>query len=187
MPLLILVAIVALPFLEIWSAILVGQQIGALWTVAALAAASVAGIMVMRWSGLRVIRDIDATARTGEMPRRGMLDPVMLLVGGMLLAFPGFVSGALGLLLVLPFTRPALRWVFAAWARRRFERMQARMDAAATGAPPGVVVVDGEVVRRDPEAQASSDAADESRPTVIRGEIVDGKPPHGGGPTGPTA
>lgn len=176
MPRLILLAIVALPFVEIGSAILIGQQIGALWTVIALGVLTVTGVMVMRWSGLRVLRDVDAAARTGTVPRGGMLDPVMLLAGGMLLAFPGFVSGLAGLLLVLPFTRPALRWVFAAWAQRRFERMRAHMAAAAEGAPTGVVVVDGEVIHREPTQQ-------EPQSQVVRGEIVENGQSGRDGPT----
>lgn len=170
MPLLLLISLLALPFAEIWVMIVVGQQVGVAATVAALFLASAAGVLVVRQAGSRVFRDFDEALRTGAPPGsglpgshpRGILDPLMLMVGGILMVLPGFVTGALGLFLALPFTRPALRWVFEAWARRRMERMRAAMAAAGaetvhvtvedpsaprTARPPGPFT-DGEPQRR---------------------------------------
>ncbi len=123
MPLLIVLALMALPFVEIWLMILAGQQIGVAWTIAALFLLSASGVFVMRGAGTRALNDADDAMRTGESPRGGLLDPLMVMVGGILLLIPGFVTGALGALLALPVTRPALRWVFVAWAERRVRKM----------------------------------------------------------------
>lgn len=156
MPILALIALLALPFLEIWVMIAAGAQFGAAWTVAALFAASAAGAVVIRLAGMRAFRDVDEAMRTGQPPRRGMLDTLMLLVGGILLAVPGFVTAAAGVVLALPLTRPALRWAFERWARRRMERM-------------GAAVVDADFVDLSGDVGARQQRP-ETR--VIRGTVV---------------
>ncbi|GLU48815.1 FxsA family protein [Nocardiopsis ansamitocini] len=144
MPLLFVIALMALPFLEIWVMILVGQQIGVSWTIALLCALTVSGVLVVRRAGRSAYRDVEKAMRTGVQPKDTPLDMLMLLVGGILLVTPGFITAVLGALLVLPVTRPVLRWAFTGWAARRLERMRVRMEAdlatlgdAAPGNAPG--------------------------------------------------
>ncbi|MFE3456900.1 FxsA family protein [Nocardiopsis aegyptia] len=136
MPLLAVLALMALPFVEVWLMIVVGGWIGVPWTLAVLVSLTVLGVFLLRRAGTRAFRDADQAMRTGEPPRGGLLDPLMLMAGGVLLVVPGFVTAFLGLLLVTPVTRPALRWAFAGWAQRRMRRMQERMNEefAAQGA-----------------------------------------------------
>ncbi|MBE2997614.1 FxsA family protein [Nocardiopsis sp. HNM0947] len=128
MPLLTVLALMALPFVEVWLMIVVGGSIGVPWTLAALVSLMILGVAVLRRAGTKAFRDADEAMRTGQQPRGGLLDPLMLMAGGVLLVIPGFLTAALGLLLVLPFTRPLLRWVFVGWAERRMRRMQDRME-----------------------------------------------------------
>ncbi|MFC3996339.1 FxsA family protein [Nocardiopsis sediminis] len=128
MPLLIVLALMALPFVEIWLMVLIGQQIGPAWTIVALFALTASGTLVVRRAGTKAFREADAAMRTGQQPQRGVLDTVMLMVGGILLIIPGFLTGALGALMALPFTRPLLRWAFSGWAERRMKKMRERAE-----------------------------------------------------------
>lgn len=131
MPLLTVLALMALPFLEVWLMIVVGGQIGALWTVAALVSLMVLGTAVLRHSGRAfrgVLKEADEAMRAGEQPRKGVLDPLMLMAGGVLLVVPGFITATLGLLLITPVTRPLLRWAFSGWAERRMRQTRERME-----------------------------------------------------------
>ncbi|MDA8371549.1 MAG: FxsA family protein [Nocardiopsaceae bacterium] len=165
MPLLIVIALMALPFLEIWLMILVGQQIGVAWTIAALFALSASGLLVLRGAGTKAFRDADEAMRTGVPPQGGLLDTLMLMVGGILLLIPGFVTAAVGTVLALPFTRPALRWVFTAWAERRIAKMSdtAGADFATLGGHVrnrgdnprgGARVIQGRIVEDDDPGSA---------------------------------
>jgi UPF0716 protein FxsA len=162
MPLLIVLALLALPFVELWLVILVGQQIGVAGTIAALFALSAIGVFVLRRAGTKAFREADAAMRTGQAPRRDIIDTLMVMVGGILLIIPGFLTGLLGALMALPFTRPALRWAFSGWAERRMKRMRERAEAEfATlgvqvpgqppGAPGGGRVIRGHIVDDDPD------------------------------------
>ncbi len=166
MPLLTVIALMALPFLEIWLMILVAGQIGVTWTIAALCASSVTGVLVVRRAGRGAYADAQRALRTGTEPRADLLDTLMLLAGGVLLAVPGFLTALLGALMALPLTRPALRWVVSGWFRRRLDRMRAQMEAdlltlrdyASGGVPPGGDprpgagrVVQGRIIHDEPE------------------------------------
>jgi UPF0716 protein FxsA len=63
------------------------------------------------------------------MPSRQLADAALVLVGGVLLLAPGFLTDIVGFFLVLPFTRPA--------ARRLLEAVVARRLLAGVYAPGG--------------------------------------------------
>lgn len=131
MPLLTVLMLMALPFLEVWLMIVIGSQVGALWTVAALVSLMALGMAVLRHSGRAfrgVLKEAEEAIRIGEHPRKGVFDPLMLMAGGVMLVVPGFITAALGLLLITPFTRPLLRWAFTGWMERRMQKMRDRME-----------------------------------------------------------
>ncbi|WDZ93214.1 FxsA family protein [Nocardiopsis sp. HUAS JQ3] len=179
MPLLTVLALMALPFLEVWLMIVVGGWIGVPWTLAALVSLMVLGVAVLRRAGTRAFRDADQAMRSGEQPRGGLLDPLMLMAGGILLVIPGFITAVLGLLMVLPFTRPVLRWAFASWAQRRVRRMQERMNeefvvrgSTAPGGPGAGPAAGPFGPGQDPFGpRADEDAAPRDRGRVIQGRF----------------
>ncbi|MGW8434717.1 FxsA family protein [Nocardiopsis sp. NPDC055551] len=141
MPLLMVLALMALPFVEVWLMIVVGGWIGVPWTLAALVSLMILGMAVLRHTGRafrEVVQQADEAMRTGEQPRKGLLDPLMLMAGGILLVIPGFLTAAAGVLMVTPITRPALRWAFAGWANRRMAKMQERVAEEFTARGVGV-------------------------------------------------
>ncbi|QRN79605.1 MAG: FxsA family protein [Nocardiopsis sp. BM-2018] len=190
MPLLIVLALMALPFLEVGLMIWVGGQIGVPWTLAALASLMILGVAVLRRTGRafrEVIEQADEAMRTGEQPRKGLLDPLMLMAGGILLVIPGFLTAAVGLLLATPLTRPALRWVFAGWAVRRMKKMQERVNEeyAARGATipgqspfgpggPAGSGMPGSPFGPNPGGPASG-PSDQDSPTPNRGRVIRGQ------------
>ncbi|GHC86374.1 hypothetical protein GCM10007079_29650 [Nocardiopsis terrae] len=195
MPLLTVLALMALPFAEVGLMIWVGGQIGVPWTLAALVSLMVLGVAVLRHTGRafrEVVQQADEAMRTGEQPRKGLLDPLMLMAGGILLVVPGFLTAAVGLLLATPFTRPALRWAFAGWAARRMRRMQERVNEefAARGATipnqgpfgpggPGASGPAGDPFGRSPGGPArggrNPGAAEQDRPAANRGRVIQGR------------
>lgn len=124
----------ALPFIEAWVAIQVAEAIGAGPTVLALVALSAAGVVLLRRQGTAVWRRANAEIAAGRPPAAPLLDGALVLVGGVLLVVPGFVTGAVGALLMLPPARALLRPALLAWMRSRAER------AARSGRFRAVVV-----------------------------------------------
>ena len=109
------------PFAELFVLIQVGQLIGALPTVAVLVAISVAGAWLVKREGLATLRRAQAQVSNGRVPGTELVDGVLILFAGALLLTPGFLTDVLGILLLIPPVRLALRAV----ARKRLAR---RMD-----------------------------------------------------------
>lgn len=117
-PLLLLV-FMAFPLAELavllWSA----RHVGFWWTLLACVATAVAGSAIARWQGAIVLRRAQEALARGEFPADAVLDGVMLLVGGVLLLTPGFLTDVLGLVLLLPPSRAVLKLLARRWWRRR--------------------------------------------------------------------
>ncbi|MCW3022009.1 MAG: FxsA family protein [Conexibacter sp.] len=128
--LLLLFLFVAVPILEIYVIIQVGQAIGALWTIALLIADSIAGGVLMRSQGRAAWRRFQQALAEGRMPAREVLDGVLVIFGGAFLLTPGFCSDIVGALLLLPPTRAVIRRMLV----RRFS-MRMLGDLPSPGIP----------------------------------------------------
>src|SRR5690625_7212079 len=97
MPLLTVLMLMALPFLEVWLMIVIGSQIGALWTVAALVSLMALGMSVLRHGGRAfrgVLKEAEEAMRIGEHPRKGVFVPLILIAGGVMLVVIRFIPDA---------------------------------------------------------------------------------------------
>lgn len=154
MPWALLVAsFLAVPILEIYVIIQVGQAIGAVPTVVLLLAESILGAWLVKHEGRRAWKALRSAIGTGRMPGRELADGALLLVGGTLLLTPGFVTDVVGFFFVLPFTRPLARRLLNRFITRRVvtvseSRNRIRGAAAwgGTGHHREGPVVSGEVV-----------------------------------------
>jgi UPF0716 protein FxsA len=151
----LLLAVLLLPFAEIAALVLVGQVVGFWWTLGALVALTVLGVLLLRRETSRTYRALQEAVHSGRMPADEVTDAILVMLGGFLLILPGFLSDAVGLLLVLPFTRPLARRGLQAYVAGRAgvavaaaggtEGAPARRRARGTGP-----VIEGEVVSEQP-------------------------------------
>ena len=110
MPLLALIALfIALPLVELYVILKVGDAIGAVWTILLLAADSVLGSLLLRSQGRLVWRRFNSALAEGKMPHREVMDGVLVIFGGAFLITPGFVTDFVGLLFLVPPTRSVIR------------------------------------------------------------------------------
>lgn len=107
---------VVIPIVEIYVAVLVGHAIGALNTIGLLLLLSIVGVWLTKQQGLSVISRIRRQLDAGRMPTNELIDGGLVVAGGLLLIVPGFVTDALGLLLLFPPTRMVARRIL----KRRF-------------------------------------------------------------------
>jgi UPF0716 protein FxsA len=137
---LLVAAFIAVPILEIYVIIQVGQVIGAWWTIALLIADSIFGSWLIRREGRRAWLALTTALESGRMPATELADGALILVGGTLMLSPGFVTDAFGILLILPFTRPIARRLLTRLVGRRL------LNARRPGPGPQGPVVRGEVI-----------------------------------------
>jgi UPF0716 protein FxsA len=103
--------ILALPIIEIAVFILVGGKIGLLWTIALVILSGVAGSLLLRIQGFGALNRIRAELDGGRDPGRELAHGAMIMLAGVLLLIPGFVTDIIGLLLFIPPVRDAA-WRF---------------------------------------------------------------------------
>jgi UPF0716 protein FxsA len=136
------VAFVVVPLIEIYVLIQVGKVIGPWWTILLLVLDSILGSWLIKREGGRAWEALRTALETGRMPARELADAALILVGGTLMLSPGFVTDALGILLILPFTRPMARRLLTRVVAQRLISRNARRPGPGSGGS----VVRGEVV-----------------------------------------
>lgn len=115
----LLVLLVLVPIAEIYVIVQVGEAIGFWWTVLALIAETIVGGWLVRREGRRAWSNLVRQLAAGQPPTRSAIDGAVILVGGLLLLTPGFITDFLGFLCVLPLTRPLVRRAVVGYVTRR--------------------------------------------------------------------
>jgi UPF0716 protein FxsA len=101
-------ALLIVPFIEIWLLIKVGGAIGALPTFLLVILASIAGGFLLRQQGMTTLRRFQQSLAQGQLPATEMLEGVMIVIGAVLLMLPGFFTDMIGALFLIPPLRRAL-------------------------------------------------------------------------------
>jgi UPF0716 protein FxsA len=131
--LLLVILFVLVPIAEIYVIIQVGQAIGALWTVLILIVESLIGARLVSWQGRRAWAAFQSALTAGRIPHREVLDGVLIILGGAFLLTPGFITDAVGLLLLIPPTRAGFRRLLTRMMLRPTRFGWARVVVGAPG------------------------------------------------------
>ena len=160
---LLLLAFVVVPLVEIYVIIQVGQVIGAWWTILLLIADSLLGSWLVKREGSRAFQALRVALSEGRMPHRELADGMLILMGGVLMLSPGFVLDVVGILAILPFTRPLARRALSGFVGRRLEAATSGAGFTAYTAGPG----------SGGPAGPGSGRNDRPGPDVVRGDVVE--------------
>ncbi len=132
MVLILLLAMIGVPVLEIVVFIEAGDYLGLWPTVGAVILTAVVGSALLRHQGLSTLARAQKNLAAGQLPMTEVFDGMCILVGGALLLTPGFITDGVGFLLLFPPVRAVLRQ----WMRRYLvNRTEAPVWADAP--PPG--------------------------------------------------
>ncbi|MGH2832076.1 MAG: FxsA family protein [Solirubrobacteraceae bacterium] len=107
--LIVFVALIGIPLLEIFVVIEVSRTIGLAATLALMILDAAIGTMLMRSQGRAVWASARRSLSQGRAPAREVLDGALVIVGGALLIAPGFITDLFGALLLAPPTRAPIR------------------------------------------------------------------------------
>jgi UPF0716 protein FxsA len=109
---------IVIPVLEFAVLIEIGRRIGTIYTILLVFGAGIAGAILARMEGLRIIVKIQENLRAGIMPTEELLDGLLVLIAGVLLITPGFLSDIGGLVLLFPPTRLPIKLFLRRIVRR---------------------------------------------------------------------
>ncbi len=104
MPLLFIVV----PLVELYFIIVVGEMIGAFWTVILVILTAVIGVNLLRMQGMSTLTRAQRNMAQGQIPAMEMMEGLALAVAGILLITPGFITDIIGFLCLIPASRQAI-------------------------------------------------------------------------------
>lgn len=157
---------VGVPALEVFVIVVVAYAIG-WWTLLLLIVSSAVGAWLVKRMAGRVWSRLRDAMNAGELPERQVADAGAILLGGVLIAFPGFVTDVAGVIAVLPPMRPLMRRLLGRVVRSRLGAAMPSGNAggggpstsggapAPDGSPTGPVI-QGRVVHRDGDEKDSA-------------------------------
>jgi UPF0716 protein FxsA len=165
---LLAVLLVAIPILEVWLLVQVGQSLGLIPTVLILLVEAIVGLLLMRHEGSRAWKALNDAFTKGKVPTGELADAALILVGGVLLLLPGFLTDVIGFLFLLRWTRPIARKLIAFFVARRINRlgipvMRARLDREN--------LIEGETAQSPP-----ANGRQPGGPIILAGEIEEPSP-----------
>jgi UPF0716 protein FxsA len=124
---LLFLVLIAVPVLEVLAFIEVGLAIGWLAATALLLGISIVGWQLLRQQGRAAIDRVSVAAAERRAPAAAGIDSALGLLGALLLVIPGFLTDAIGALLLLRPTRTLTR----RWISRRYIARLASFAASA--------------------------------------------------------
>ena len=101
----VLLLIIAIPAVEIFLMIKIGQNIGALSTIGLIFLTAVIGIYFAKLEGLNTLRSGINNLYKNKIPIYEMMSGASIAFAALLLIIPGFITDFFGFLLLIPFTR----------------------------------------------------------------------------------
>ena len=135
---------------EIAVLVLVASWIGVGWTLLAALGTTVLGWTLMARQGTRALAELRERAQLHQAPGRAAGDAGLVAVGGALMVLPGFLGDVVGLLCLLPPTRPLVRAAVGRGLAARLGlagtvRVRSTRVPGATRPSGPVRVIEGEV------------------------------------------
>lgn len=102
-------AFLIVPVAELYVLIRVGSVIGGWWTIAMLVTISVVGSWLIKREGIRCFARVRTQLQSHRLPTDDLIDSALILFAGVLMLTPGFLTDALGIVLLLPPLRARVR------------------------------------------------------------------------------
>ncbi|MDX8393037.1 MAG: FxsA family protein [Mariprofundales bacterium] len=106
-----LLLFICLPLLELYVLIHVGSEIGGIVTILLCLFTAAAGGLIVRTQGIRTLLSARHDLEQGILPAQQILHGFLLVIAGISLFIPGFVSDVIGFLLLFPLMRNLMIYV----------------------------------------------------------------------------
>lgn len=149
--------LLVIPILEIGVFIIIGGQIGIIYTLLGIVLTALIGTILLRQQGFALLTQAQSQMDQGKIPGKELAHGVMLLAAGLLLLTPGFVTDSFGFLLLVPSVRDAIFGFFK--SRVTFAEFSSRASSSGSAG--------GQTYYESYHYSNSSTGQDKSDPSII--------------------
>ena len=101
----VLLFLIGVPAIEIFVMIKIGQNIGALSTIALIFITAIVGVYFAKIAGLNTLRSGIYNLYENKVPIYEIISGASIALAALFLIIPGFITDTLGFLLLVPYTR----------------------------------------------------------------------------------
>ena len=115
----LLAVFIIIPLIELVILIKVGSYIGLWPTILIVVLTGIVGASLARYQGFIIVNKIRSDVSSGRVQARELIDGLLVLIGGIVLLTPGFLTDICGFILLIPLTRNLIKGI----VRKHFERM----------------------------------------------------------------
>lgn len=120
----LLVAFVLVPTAELVLFLYSGQLIGLLPTIAIILFTGIGGAILAKRQGIKAWHELRRRMQVMETPGDALIDSVCILIGGIFLIMPGFITDIIGLLLLFNWPRNRIRPFIQKWIYKKMKNGQ---------------------------------------------------------------
>jgi len=138
---------VSIPVIELFIFLVLGQRIGIPMTLAIILFTGFLGAYLAKSQGLKALARYQDAISRGRLPHEAIIESLLILIAGVLLITPGFLTDSIGFALLVPSVRTMIRGMIEKSLKERIS-----VAGRDLGAPvreksaPQVITVDAEVV-----------------------------------------
>ena len=113
----LLILFIVVPVAELYVLIEVGKKIGSLTTIGIIIFTGILGAYLVKNQGFMILKKIQNDLNDGIMPGDSLIQGAIILVGGILLLTPGFVTDIAGFIFLIPVSRNILKKYLLKWLK----------------------------------------------------------------------
>ena len=115
----IFLLIILIPAVEIYLLIKIGSKIGAIITILLIFTTAVIGVYYAKYEGLNTLKSGFIQLSKNQTPAYEVISGAAIAIAALLLIIPGFITDALGFLLIFPSSRKLMFKFFSKNSRFR--------------------------------------------------------------------
>jgi UPF0716 protein FxsA len=117
----LLILFVIVPITELYILIEVGKKIGSLTTIGIIILTGVIGAYLVKGQGFMILKKIQNDLNEGIMPGDSLIQGAIILVGGIFLLTPGFVTDSIGFIFLIPVSRRVVKKYLLKWLKGKIK------------------------------------------------------------------
>ncbi|GAG64205.1 unnamed protein product, partial [marine sediment metagenome] len=117
----LLILFVIVPVTELYILIEVGKKIGSLTTIGIIILTGIIGAYLVKGQGFMILKKIQDDLNEGIMPGDSLIQGAIILVGGIFLLTPGFVTDVIGFIFLIPVSRGVVKKYLLKWLKGKIK------------------------------------------------------------------
>ena len=117
----LLILFIIVPVIELYILIEVGKKIGSLSVIGVIILTGILGAYLVKSQGFMILKKIQNDIDEGILPGNSLIQGAIILVGGILLFTPGFITDIVGFIFLMPFTRKVVKNYLLKWLKGKIK------------------------------------------------------------------